>query len=73
MEGTEAPAVRTALRRDHRSRPVVGTPVAGGSDIHCDSVSDVKAFGFSRSHVADCLAGRLTSTGGYTWKYRDKE
>lgn len=59
------------LKADKRHRAVIGTAIADGKELQFPYTSAVTSAGFSHSSVQKCLAGKIKTHKGYTWRYAD--
>lgn len=73
--------VRTAVWKDRLTKtmrstmgkPIIGTPLNGGSEIVLSSLNQCREYGFQPSCVCNCCKGKRRQTGGYTWRYADEK
>lgn len=54
-------------------KPIIGTPLNGGSEIVLSSLNQCREYGFQPSCVCNCCKGKRRQTGGYTWRYADEK
>ena len=73
--------VRTAVWNEHitktlrstMGKPIIGTPLNGGTEIVLSSLNQCREYGFQPSCVCNCCKGKRRQTGGYTWRYADEK
>lgn len=50
-------------------KPVIGTRVSDGAELHFQSVNATRTVGFQPSCVSNCCQGKRASHKGYAWRF----
>lgn len=64
----------TRAATESRKTPVIATPKNGGRSVRFESVSDAaRSLGVWPQHICSVIQGRISQTGGYVFRYAEKE
>lgn len=58
---------------EKNGKPIVGTNIRTGKQVHYACLNDCKAAGFQPSCVCNCCKGIRKTHKGHKWEYADKE
>jgi hypothetical protein len=60
----------TLKRRGFNLTPIIGTNIKTGEVVEYISQNAAKRDGFNNGHINSCLKGRIKTTSGYRWEYK---
>lgn len=66
-----SPEWRQAHRKARlkRMRPVIGRPIAGGTELYFIGASYARTAGFTQEGITTCCHGKQQEHGGYCWRF----